>query len=145
MFSHHFCIKTTWWSNCCPSFFQLFPAFFIIFLGFSQVFLVFPMFFPWKAPFLPVIPMVSARLLELLLSLGCPVERRDGDGLTAAQRATQRGRHDLALLIDGYAEEGFRGGSCGLIYIYICLIYIYIWYIYIYNWYIYIYLIYIYI
>ena len=45
--------------------------------------------------------------MELLLSLGCPVERRDGDGRSAAERATQRGRHDLALLIDGYAEADF--------------------------------------
>eukprot|EP00435_Cladocopium_sp_Y103_P004726 s3837_g1.t1 len=49
--------------------------------------------------------MEDERLLELLLSLGCPVDRRDGDHRTAAELATRRGRHDLALLIDGYAEE----------------------------------------
>ena len=72
--------------------------------------MVFPGF-PSIFPAFWALPVPSARLLELLLALGCPVDLRDGAGLTAAHLAAQRGRHDLALLIDGYAEEGCLWGK----------------------------------
>ncbi|CAK9052254.1 unnamed protein product [Durusdinium trenchii] len=43
--------------------------------------------------------MEDERLAELLIALGCPLLGCDQQGFTPAQRATQRGRHDLTFLL----------------------------------------------